>query len=138
MMSSVKEFPLLPPRWHRENAKISREKWNENNLTKSGDKDLLSSGVLDADFVVWCYLPQQTLETRGEGRLVEARVCRVHRRQGSGELAAIRVSESLPFMVCFYHANRKYLKIVVTLSEKYPGSPLCLFIAFCNVGSPLP
>ncbi|CAN0311529.1 unnamed protein product [Discosporangium mesarthrocarpum] len=38
------------------------------------------------------------LLTRGEGCLVEARVCRVRRRQGSGEVDAIRVSEGLPFM----------------------------------------
>ena len=31
--------------------------------------------------------------------MVEARVCRVHRRQSTSELEAIRVSESLPFMV---------------------------------------
>lgn len=42
----------------------------------------------------------QSLLTRGEGCLVEARVCRMHRWQSSGELEAIRVSESLPFMVC--------------------------------------
>lgn len=41
----------------------------------------------------------QNLISRGEGCLVEARVCRVHRRQGTSELEAIRVSESLPFMV---------------------------------------
>lgn len=30
MMSAVKEFPLLPPRWHRENAKFQ-----EKNETKT-------------------------------------------------------------------------------------------------------
>src|SRR5690349_18180221 len=39
-----------------------------------------------------------TMATRGEGSLVEARVCRVIRRSGSGETDAIRVSESLPFI----------------------------------------
>lgn len=42
----------------------------------------------------------QNLISRGEGCLVEARVCRVHRKQGTSELEAIRVSEALPFMVC--------------------------------------
>ncbi|CAM9776246.1 unnamed protein product, partial [Ectocarpus sp. 12 AP-2014] len=40
----------------------------------------------------------ENLISRGEGCLVEARVCRVHRRQGTSELEAIRVSEALPFM----------------------------------------
>ncbi|CAN0008438.1 unnamed protein product, partial [Choristocarpus tenellus] len=40
----------------------------------------------------------QALLTRGEGCLVEARVCRVRRRQVVGEMDAIRVSEGLPFM----------------------------------------
>jgi hypothetical protein len=38
------------------------------------------------------------MSTRGEGTLIEARVCRVIRRSGSGETDAVRVSESLPFI----------------------------------------
>jgi hypothetical protein len=52
--------------------------------------------------------------TRGEGCLIEARVCRIIRRTGAAEMDAIRVSESLPFIE--YELQRQLsLKLKVSM-----------------------